>query len=211
MPPAKVTRLPPVEALNPIAVVSPTTGRTLSYGTPSTSATIIAIEAREPPMSGWPSVTVTVPSSLTWQEALEFAAGVVPVTRSDAAALVGPELGLQMRMGAGGFERLLKADVGPGHPVRRLPAILGAVDLAHLRGSILSACASSSMQLSTPNEPIGAPGRDRRQPWAVAQHVIADGQRIREIVDRHPADAALLDGRAGKRAGLVFENALRRR
>ena len=71
MPPAKVTRLPPVEALKPIAVVSPTTGRTLSNGTPSTSATIIAIEAREPPMSGWPSVTVTVPSSLTWQAALD--------------------------------------------------------------------------------------------------------------------------------------------
>ena len=71
MPPAKVTRLPPVEALKPIEVVSPTTGRTLSYGTPNTSATIIAIEAREPPMSGWPPVTVTVPSSLTWQAALD--------------------------------------------------------------------------------------------------------------------------------------------
>ncbi|MNC96600.1 hypothetical protein D3C83_140160 [compost metagenome] len=29
-PPAKVTRLPPVTALNPIALVSPTTGRMLS-------------------------------------------------------------------------------------------------------------------------------------------------------------------------------------
>jgi len=71
MPPAKVTRLPPVDALKPIEVVSPTTGRTLSNGTPRTSATIIAIEAREPPMSGCPSVTVTVPSSLTWQAALD--------------------------------------------------------------------------------------------------------------------------------------------
>ena len=71
MPPAKVTRLPPVEALNPIAVVSPTTGRTCSNGMFSTSATIIAIEAREPPISGWPSVTVTVPSSLTCTAALD--------------------------------------------------------------------------------------------------------------------------------------------
>jgi len=52
IPPAKVTWLTPVEALKPIAVVSPTTGRTCSNGMFSTSATIIAIEAREPPISG---------------------------------------------------------------------------------------------------------------------------------------------------------------
>ena len=54
MPVAKVTRLPPVRCVKPIEVVSATIGRTLSIGTPSISATIIAIEAREPPMSGLP-------------------------------------------------------------------------------------------------------------------------------------------------------------
>ena len=62
---------PPEEKDSPIAVVSPTTGRTCSNGMCSTSATIIAIEAREPPISGWPSVTVTVPSSLTCTAALD--------------------------------------------------------------------------------------------------------------------------------------------
>ena len=35
---------------------------------PSSSAAMLAVEAREPPMSGWPVITTTVPSSLmlTW-------------------------------------------------------------------------------------------------------------------------------------------------
>jgi hypothetical protein len=32
---------------------------------------MIAIEAREPPMSGVPTATTAVPSSLTWQAALD--------------------------------------------------------------------------------------------------------------------------------------------
>ncbi len=64
MPVAKVTREPPVRCENPIALVSPTTGRTFSIGMPSTSAAIIAIAAREPPISGLPETTLAVPSSL---------------------------------------------------------------------------------------------------------------------------------------------------
>ena len=59
MPVAKVTRLPPVRKVKPIEAVSPTIGRTCSIGMPSTSATIIAIEAREPPMSGCPRRRLT--------------------------------------------------------------------------------------------------------------------------------------------------------
>ena len=35
---------------------------------PSSSAVILAMEAREPPISGWPVVTTTLPSSVmfTW-------------------------------------------------------------------------------------------------------------------------------------------------
>ena len=69
MPVAKVTRLPPVMPVMPICAVSPTMGRTFSYGTPSTSAAIIAIEAREPPISGLPDTTLMVPSSFTNTEA----------------------------------------------------------------------------------------------------------------------------------------------
>ena len=69
MPTAKVTRLPPVMPEKPIEAVSPTIGRHFSMGMPSTSAAIIASEAREPPMSGLAETTLTVPSSLTWTAA----------------------------------------------------------------------------------------------------------------------------------------------
>lgn len=65
MPVAKVTRLPPVTPVNPIDAVSATIGFTRSTGMPSVSAAIIAIDAREPPISGLPEATLTEPSSLT--------------------------------------------------------------------------------------------------------------------------------------------------
>ena len=51
-----------------MVAVSPTTGRTFSIGMPSTSAHIIAIEAREPPISGLPVTMETEPSSFTCTE-----------------------------------------------------------------------------------------------------------------------------------------------
>ena len=42
----------------------------------------------------------------------------------------------------------------------------------------------------------------------VADDVIADGERVREVIDRHAADAALLHRRAGERARLEFEDGL---
>ena len=71
MPVAKVTREPPVRKVKPIEAVSATIVRTRSAGTPSTSATIMPIEAREPPMSGLPVAAVTEPSSLTWTVAVD--------------------------------------------------------------------------------------------------------------------------------------------
>ncbi len=63
MPLENVTRLPPVRKLKPSVLVSPMIGLTFSSGMPSSSAAIIASEAREPPMSGVPATSVTVPSS----------------------------------------------------------------------------------------------------------------------------------------------------
>ena len=71
MPVAKVVRLPPVSMEKPIEAVSATTGRTRSTGTPSTSAAIMAIEARDPPMSGFPVTTTAVPSSPTCTAAVD--------------------------------------------------------------------------------------------------------------------------------------------
>jgi hypothetical protein len=69
MPVANVTRLPPVVAEKPIEVVSATMARTRSIGRPRVSAAIIAMAAREPPMSGLLDTTVAPPSSSTWTAA----------------------------------------------------------------------------------------------------------------------------------------------
>ncbi len=94
--------------------------------------------------------------------------------------------------------------------MRRLPAILGAVDLAHTQRIDLQRVREFV------DAAFDAERADRRTRRAVGgnlgpvgQDVIADRQRIRKVVDRHPTDAALLHRRAGERAGLVFENALR--
>ena len=57
-----MVRLPPVRKVKPSDEVSAMIGRTFSYGMPSVSAAIAHIDAREPPMSGLPSTSVTVPS-----------------------------------------------------------------------------------------------------------------------------------------------------
>ncbi len=66
MPVANVTRLPPVDPEKPMLVVSATVARTRSIGRPSVSAAIIAIAAREPPISGFDDTTVAPPSSSMW-------------------------------------------------------------------------------------------------------------------------------------------------
>jgi hypothetical protein len=71
MPVANVTRLPPVTCVKPIEAVSATIGFTRSTGIPSVSAAIIAIEAREPPISGLREATLTEPSSLMCTCALD--------------------------------------------------------------------------------------------------------------------------------------------
>src|SRR4029077_2398125 len=59
-----------------------------------------------------------------------FTAGIVPVARGDAASLAGPERRLEVLAGLGCLQGLLVADIDPGRTVRRLGALLGAVDLA---------------------------------------------------------------------------------
>ena len=68
---AKVTRLPPVRFEKPMLLVSPISTWTLLWSMPSSSAAMLAVEAREPPMSGWPVITTTVPSSLMFTWALD--------------------------------------------------------------------------------------------------------------------------------------------
>ena len=62
--------------------VSTTAGLTSSTAMPSASATCIAITARLPPMSGDPSIRLTVPSGFTLATAL---AGPLPLNHAPLA------------------------------------------------------------------------------------------------------------------------------
>ncbi len=71
MPVANVARLPSVMSVIEIDSVSTTVGVMWWTSSPSSSAAISAIDARLPPMSGLPVITVAVPSSLRWTVALD--------------------------------------------------------------------------------------------------------------------------------------------
>ena len=90
---AKVTRLPPVRLLKPMVAVSPISTETLLWSMPSSSAATLAIEAREPPMSGWPVVTTTLPSSVMLTCALLSPPALNQKPRGDAAAALQPGRG----------------------------------------------------------------------------------------------------------------------
>ena len=68
---AKVTRLPPVRFEKPTLAVSPISTFTRLWWMPRSSAAMLAVEARLPPMSGWPVITTTLPSSVTFTCALD--------------------------------------------------------------------------------------------------------------------------------------------
>ena len=68
---AKVTRLPPVRFEKPTVAVSPISTLMRLGWMPSSSAAMLAVEAREPPMSGWPVMTRTLPSSVMLTCALD--------------------------------------------------------------------------------------------------------------------------------------------
>ena len=70
---AKVVRLPPVLSLKPTESVFTTCGRSRPRRRMSmVSASCMAIDAREPPMSGEPSTRLTEPSELTLAETLDL-------------------------------------------------------------------------------------------------------------------------------------------
>ena len=94
-PVANVTRLPPVVSVWPIDSVSATTGWMSCAVIPSTSAAIIAHEARLPPMSGEPVTTLALPSvlmltvALDWNAALNQKPVATPRPRSLRPSLCG--------------------------------------------------------------------------------------------------------------------------
>ena len=114
-----------------------------------------------------------------------------------------------MLAGVGRLDRLLIADIDPGRAVHRLAAVAGAVDLAHrervdaeLTGEFVDAALDRKGGDRRPRRPIGCDLR------SVAQDVVAGHDRVRQVVDREAAHAALVDRRTRKGAGLVFQNRL---
>ena len=130
MPVAKVTREPPVRWVKPMEAVSATMVRTAVAGTPSTSATIMPIEAREPPISGLPVAAVTDPSSLTCTSAVDSP----PMLNQNPVARPRPCPGLQRRLPVrvrlDGVQHGGEADVLMRRPVMGLGAVLRRVLLA---------------------------------------------------------------------------------
>ncbi len=107
---AKVTRLPPVRLEKPTLAVSPIRTLTRLGWMPSSSAATMAVEAREPPTSGWTAITVTALSSVTLTCALDLATRIEPVAGGDTAPLVLAEGRLAVLAGEGLTQRLLVAD-----------------------------------------------------------------------------------------------------
>src|SRR6266404_65144 len=139
-----------------------------------------------------------------------FATGIVPVARGDAAALIGPERHVYLRVYLRGLDGLHVPDIVPGRSVRRLGAILGAVDLAHperVDTELASQFIDAAFDRERADRRAGCPVGGNL--GAIAQNIIADRLGVRQVVDRKSANAALLNRRPWKRARLVFEHGLR--
>ena len=157
-PVASVVRLPPVTSLNPTVSVSATTGRMRSTSMPISSAAIRAIDARLPPMSGEPTTTVAVPSSLTCTVALEF----MPPLNQNPLAMPRPWFGPRGSL-RWGWSRIasrvstkpMRGNFGPYDAwVPSTAAFLRRSPI----GSIPISRARSSITLSTAKAAMGAPG-----------------------------------------------------
>src|SRR5207249_7872948 len=121
-----------------------------------------------------------------------FTAGIVPVARRDAAALVWPEPHLEVLARLGSLQGLHIADVVPGRPVHGLGAVLGAIELAHservdaeLARQLVDTALDRERADRRPGRTVGG------HLWAITQNVIAGDNGVWQIVDREPANAAL--------------------
>ena len=155
MPVAKVTRLPPVTWVKPIEPVSADDRPHLARrGICSTSATIMPIEAREPPISGLPDTATTEPSSATCTAADDSP----PMLNQKPVAMPAPLPRLQRRLPVRAVLRRLQrreeADVLVRRPVMRLGAVAARRSSRAARSGPCRACA--------PDRPSRIPPRTTR-------------------------------------------------
>ena len=155
----KVTPLPPAPELYPMESVSAMAGFTSFTVMPSTSATCIAMAARLPPMSGEPSIRLTVPSGLTDATAV---AGPLPLNHAPPAT-PRPRSPLPTGLLRCGCSRAassiswfpIRRNLGPA--ICRVPSF-EVFSRRSLIGSISRRRARSSMTCSAANAAAGEPG-----------------------------------------------------
>ncbi len=160
-------------------------------------------------MSGVPTATIAVPSSLMWQAALELATNVEPEPRGDAAALIGPERLFHVRMALGGFDGRGIADILPSRAVQRFDTVRGRVFLAQgqridaeLVGELIEAALDPVGRVRCAGSAVGGDLR------AIADDVVAGDLGVWDVVHRKGAHAARPYRRAREGARLVFEHRL---
>ena len=177
---------------------------------PRSSAQMLAMPAREPPMSGCPVVTTTLPSSVMLTCAEEFAAGVEPEAGRHAPALKLAERGFVVIRVLRGFQRLDKADAREHRAVRGLrPFLRGVlqaeVERVHLQG-FGDLVEHAFDRIGADRRARRAIGRDLR---AVGADVVPFREQVRNVVGREAAAGSTPDRRARKGAGLQIEGAVR--
>jgi hypothetical protein len=174
---------------------------------PSSSAQTLAIAARDDRVArGHDDVAVLGNVHLSTR----FAAGVEPEARGDAAALILAERCLVVLRVLRSFDRLEIADARIDRAVRRLGALLGAVnppelervDLQRLGELVEHAldgmCADRCARCAIGSD-LGP----------VRADVVADRKHVRDVIGREAAARGAADRRAGECAGLQIERALR--
>src|SRR5215475_7584683 len=136
-----------------------------------------------------------------------FTASIVPVARRDAAALIGPEPHTQLRVRFRGLDRFHIADIVPGRAVRGLAAVLGAVDLTYFERVDAELACELVDAAFDPERADRCTGRTVSGHFgAIGKNIVTDGFGVRQVVDRKPTNAALLNGRTREGARLVFQH-----
>ena len=160
-------------------------------------------------MSGLPVAMMTVPSSLTWMLALEFAAAVEPIARGHAAPLVRSERCLVGRVIDQCLERLGIAAMGelwPEDHRRAGPCGVFEPQLQRVHANLLGQDVEHALDRKRRDRRARRPVGGRFRP--VAHDVVAHRVLVRGVVGREGAQARIHDRRAREGAGLELELAL---
>ena len=162
-------------------------------------------------MSGLPVAMMTVPSSLTCTEALEFAAAVEPIARGDAAPLVRAErclIGRVVDQRLQGLGIAAVAELWPEDHRRAGPCGVFQPQLQRVHADLLCQNVERALDRKGRDRRARRPVGGRFRP--VADDVVTNGMLVRDVVGRKGAQARVHHRRAGEGARLELELAFGR-